>query len=222
MTGERSDPAVSLPGKEARPTRLLLLRHGAAEGSAEGRFFGRTDVDLLPRGEEQMRGAAPRLAPWLNGEGEAAVFSSPLRRARKSALVLCGALGWNPPGGVGAMEGLSELGLGEWEGETYASLSRKEPERLKAHYADFVRSRPPGGESLLDLARRVRRAVQDLRAAARGRTVLVVAHAGVNRVILCDALGMPLENFFRIEQDFAALNVVEYHGEVPLVRLVNG
>ena len=51
---------------------------------------------------------------------------------------------------------------------------------------------------------------------------MVMAHAGVNRVILCDALGVPLENFFRIEQDFAALNVIEYHGETPLVRLVNG
>ncbi|MBI3025090.1 MAG: histidine phosphatase family protein [Candidatus Tectomicrobia bacterium] len=222
MSEERGDPAVSIPGKEARPARLLLLRHGAAEGSGEGRFFGRTDVDLLPGGEAQMREAAPRLAPWLKGGGGVRAFTSPLRRARRSALLLCEALGLDPPGDGGVVEGLAELDLGEWEGETYASLSAREPERLKAHYADFVRSRPPGGESLLDLARRVRRAAAELRRAARGRTALVVAHAGVNRVILCDALGIPLENFFRVEQDFAALNVIEYHGETPLVRLVNG
>lgn len=222
MTEGRGDPAVSLPGKEDRPTRLILLRHGAAEGSEEGRFFGRTDVDLLPRGEEQVREAAPRVTPWIEGGGEVRAFTSPLRRARRSALVLCGALGLTPPGEGGVAAGLTELDLGEWEGETYASLSAREPERLKAHYADFVRSRPPGGESLLDLSERVRRAVEELRAASRGRTALVMGHAGVNRVILCEALGMPLENFFRLEQDFAAVNVIEYHGETPLVRLVNG
>ena len=222
MTAERGDPAVSLPGKEARPARLLLVRHGAAEGSAEGRFFGRTDSALLPLGEAQMREAAPRLRPWLREGEEVRVLTSPLRRARRSAELLCEALGLAPPGGGDVVAGLSELDLGEWEGETYASLSAREPGRLKAHYADFVRSRPPKGESLLDLAQRVRRAMGELRATLRGGTALVVAHAGVNRVILCDALGMPLENFFRIEQDFAALNVVEYHGETPLVRLVNG
>ena len=222
MTAERADPAVSLPGQEARPARLLLMRHGAAEGSTEGRFFGRTDAALLPNGEAQMREAVPRLRPWLKEGGEVRAFASPLRRARRSAQLLCEVLGLAPPGDGDLVPGLSELDLGEWEGETYASLSAKEPERLKAHYADFVRSRPPQGESLLDLAQRVRRAMGELRATLRGGTALVVAHAGVNRVILCDALGMPLENFFRIEQDFAALNVVEYHGETPLVRLVNG
>ncbi|MEK6712330.1 MAG: histidine phosphatase family protein, partial [Nitrospinota bacterium] len=182
----------------------------------------RTDVGLLPSGEAQMRGAAYRLGPWLAGEGRVRVFTSPLRRARESAQLLCEALGLAPPGEGDVVPGLSELDLGEWEGETYASLSAREPERLKAHYADLVRSRPPAGENLLDLAARVRPAAGRLREAARGGVALVVAHAAVNRVILCDALGAPLENFFRIEQDFAALNVIEYHGETPLVRLLNG
>jgi len=217
---ERADPTVSLPGERARPTRILLLRHGAAEGAREGRFFGRTDVGLLPEGEAQVRGAAPRLARWLREGGAVRVYASPLLRARRSAELLCESL--SLPGPPEAVEGLSELDLGAWEGETHASLQAREPERLRAHYADFVRSRPPGGESLEDLARRVGPAMAGIRARAAGGEALVVAHAGVNRVILCEALGAPLERFFRIEQDFAALNVIDFFGEVPLVRLMNG
>jgi len=222
VTSDRNDPSISMPGKGSHPIRLLLVRHGAGVGSEQGRFFGRTDVELSPRGEAQMREAGARLAPWLDGGGEIRCFTSPLRRARRSALILREALGLEPPGEGEVVEGLSELDLGKWEGETYASLSAKEPERLRVHYADFVRSRPPGGESLQDLALRVRRALRRLREKMAGKNIMVMAHAGVNRVILCDALGVPLENFFRIEQDFAALNIIEYHGEKPLVRLVNG
>ena len=50
----------------------------------------------------------------------------------------------------------------------------------------------------------------------------MVAHAAVNRVIVLDALGAPLRNFFRVELGFASLCVVDYHGDAPLVRLLNG
>jgi len=58
-------------------------------------------------------------------------------------------------------------------------------------------------------------------ASHRERTIAVVAHGGVNRVILCGVLGIPLENVFRIEQDFAAVNVVEFYEDYPVVRLLN-
>lgn len=51
--------------------------------------------------------------------------------------------------------------------------------------------------------------------------IAIVAHGGVNRVILCHLLGIPLENIFRIEQDFAALNVIEFYENYPVVKLLN-
>ena len=56
-----------------------------------------------------------------------------------------------------------------------------------------------------------------------GGAVCIVAHGGVNRVILCDAMGLELENFYRIEQDYGCLNVIEYvHGGAKVVKLLNG
>ncbi len=237
MADQAKDPAAQIPGRGEPPARILLFRHGAAEGSDRGRFISRTDVDLLPLGERQVKDAAGRAAPWLGeapwhgvaprhgepagGAGPAGVcvFSSPLLRARRSAEIVCGALGLDPPRVV---EEFIELDLGRWEGETYESLMEKEPGRMRAHYADIVRSKAPGGESLDDLARRVRPALERIAEEAEGSAAFVVAHAAVNRVILLDALGSPLENFFRIDVGLGSFSVIDYHGGAPLVRLANG
>jgi len=52
-------------------------------------------------------------------------------------------------------------------------------------------------------------------------SIAVVAHGGVNRIILCEMLGMPLENIFRIEQDYACLNIIELHDGYPVVKALN-
>ncbi|MBI4685856.1 MAG: histidine phosphatase family protein [Nitrospirae bacterium] len=50
----------------------------------------------------------------------------------------------------------------------------------------------------------------------------VVAHGGVNRIMLCHFLGIPLENIFRIEQDFGSVNIIEFSDKYPVVKLMNG
>jgi len=54
------------------------------------------------------------------------------------------------------------------------------------------------------------------------QSVAIVAHGGVNRIILCHILEIPLENIFRIEQDFAAVNIIEFHDKYPVIKLLNG
>jgi broad specificity phosphatase PhoE len=54
-----------------------------------------------------------------------------------------------------------------------------------------------------------------------GRPIAVVAHGGVNRIILCALLRIPLEHLFTIEQDYAALNVLEFSAGIPRVRSIN-
>ncbi len=223
MPGDAKDPTTIFPGKEEPPARILLFRHGAAEGSGDGRFISRTDNHLSAEGEAQVRAAAARARPWLEEAladgGDVTAHASPLLRARESAEILCRELKLAAPRIV---DDLIELDLGRWEGESYDSLMEKEPERLRAHYADFVRSRAPEGESVMDLARRVRPVLRRIREANVGGTAIVAAHAAVNRVIVLDALGAPLRNFFRIELGFASLCVVDYHGDAPLVHLING
>lgn len=219
MPGEAKDSTIIFPGKEERPVRILLFRHGAAEGSEDGRFISRTEVGLLPEGKCQVRQAAVRARHWLDGMDGVFVFSSPLLRARESAKIICREMDLPP---AEEDRALVELDLGRWEGESYESLMAKEPERLRLHYENFVRSRPPGGESLMDLARRVRPVFRRIRDVSRGGGAVVVAHAAVNRIFVLDSLGSPLRNFFRVELAYGSLCVVEFYGDAPLVRLING
>ena len=219
MNQRRADSTVSMPRKAESTTRVLLLRHGAAEGSKEGFFYGSTDAPLLAEGEAQVREAAARVKGWLM-ESETALYASSLTRSVKTAEILSEAMGLDLKPVI--VPDISELHLGDWEGETHASLSNKEPERLAEHYRNFVNSKPPGGgESVAELAGRVLPAFRDICDREKEKNVIVCAHAAVNRVILCDALGAPLESFFRLEQDFAALNVIDLHEGTPLVRSMN-
>ena len=219
MNQRRADSTVSMPRKAETTTRVLLLRHGAAEGSKEGFFYGSTDAPLLVEGEAQVREAAARVRGWLM-ENETALYASSLSRSVRTAEILSAEMGLGLKPVI--VPDISELHLGDWEGETHASLSDKEPERLDEHYRNFVHSRPPGGgESVAELAARVMPAFREICAREKEKNVIVCAHAAVNRVILCDALGAPLESFFRLEQDFAALNVIDLHEDAPLVRAMN-
>ena len=153
-------------------------------------------------------------------ESETALYASSLARSVRTAEILSEAMGLGLKPVI--VPDIAELHLGDWEGETHASLSDKEPERLDAHYRNFVNSRPPGGgESVAELAARVLPAFRDICDREKEKNVIVCAHAAVNRVILCDALGAPLESFFRLEQDFAALNVIDLREGAPLVRAMN-
>jgi len=223
MTGQVLDPTTKFLEKGGFSDRILLFRHGAAEGSEEGRFISRTDTELLLAGEEQVRQAARRSVNWVEGIDKVVVYSSPLLRARRTAEILMEDLsltvGWD--GGLWILDDLIELDLGQWEGETYESLMKKYPERMRRHYADFVNSKAPGGESLSDLAARIRPVFRRVRK-GEGEVTIIAAHAAVNRLIVCDALGVPLSNFFRIELGYASLCVIDFHEEIPVVRLLNG
>jgi alpha-ribazole phosphatase/probable phosphoglycerate mutase len=65
-------------------------------------------------------------------------------------------------------------------------------------------------------------AMEQILANNKNQNIAVVAHGAVNRVIIAQALGLPLNNIFRIEQDFAALSIIEFHRRFPVVKLLNG
>lgn len=69
----------------------------------------------------------------------------------------------------------------------------------------------PGGESLADVRKRVRAAFDDYAAIYQGKTLLVAAHDAVNKVILCDLMGLGMEHFWHFKQDNACINVIEEH-----------
>jgi alpha-ribazole phosphatase/probable phosphoglycerate mutase len=183
-------------------TRLYLVRHGQVAGARPRSYNGQLDVPLSPLGVQQME----RLAGWAAAIPLTAIYSSDLQRARHGAQLVAGARGV----GLAVTPALREKHFGRWEGLTYEEAERQDPEAWRAWLADPPNSRPPGGESYREVEARVMPQVRQWLREHAGRALLILAHGGVNRVVLCHALGLPLQQAFRIEQDYAALNLIEY------------
>ena len=196
-------------------TRLFLIRHGQVVNHHERRYNGHHDVDITEHGVEQMM----RLRDAFKGEAFGAIYSSDLQRSLKGAVIIGTGLGLEPS----PIEGLRELALGRWEGLTRDEAAERFPEEAHFTFADLATTRVQGGENLLDLSERVLPAIDGIIESNSGKSVCVVAHGGVNRVVLCDAMGLDLKNFFRVEQDYGCLNIIDYHPDgMKVVKLLNG
>lgn len=201
--------------KTMSATRFYLIRHGQVVNHHEFRYNGHFDVDITEVGVDQM----DRLADFLSAEPIKAIYSSDLQRARKGAEIIGRALGLKPE----KVSAFRELHLGRWEGLTRAEAAEKYPDEADFRFQDLATGKIKEGESLVELGARVLPALDELAERHRGEAVCIVAHGGVNRVILSDAMGLPIENFFRIEQDYGCLNLVDYFDDgVKVVKLLNG
>ncbi|ACH40803.1 adenosylcobalamin-5'-phosphate phosphatase, putative [Citrifermentans bemidjiense Bem] len=194
-------------------TRLHLIRHGEVERSHC--YNGQYDVRLTARGEEQYQLLKPRLDP----DRISALYTSDLVRTVRGGEILGPYLGVEPV----KVPQFRELNCGEWQGLSVTDIQRDRPDEWAARLADLEHFRAPGGESLGDLAGRVLPALKEIVARHRGEEVLVVAHGGVNRVILMDAIGAPLSSFFSIDQHYCCVNLIDYYADGnTVVQLVNG
>lgn len=187
-------------------TVLVLLRHGETALTAERRFSGSGGADpgLSERGLAQAAQAAGAAAL----AGVQAVVSSPLARCRQTAQAAADRLGLP----VTVAEGLRETAFGAWEGLTFAEVRERHPAELDAWFGSPAAA-PPGGESFDAVTSRVTRTRDDLLAAHRGRTVLVVSHVTPVKTLLRLALGAPHEAVFRMDLAPASLSAVAHYDD---------
>ena len=194
-------------------TRLYVARHGELTTSHEWRYVGHSDVDLNPAGVAQIE----RLARRLRGEPIDVLVCSDLRRTLHSARLIGDVLDLRPQ----PDRAFRELHLGRWEGLTREEIIARFPDEFEARVRDIAAYRIEGGESFEDLQRRVVARLEEVLDGHAGKNILLVAHGGVNRVILCRALGLPLANLARIDQAYGCLNIIDYFDGTPVVRLLN-
>lgn len=109
-----------------------------------------------------------------------------------------------------------------WEGMTFIEIKDKYPHEFEAWMANPLEYCPAGGESTVNVGKRVAAAIEAIVDRHPGEAIAAVTHAGVNRIILCRFMGIPLENIFTIEQDCGAVNIIEFTDNYPVVKLMNG
>ena len=188
-------------------TRLYLVRHGATQLTAEGRFSGSVGVDLSDEGRWQ----AKQLGERLRGEGITAAYCSPLSRAADTARIIGAECGLTPLD----RDGLREISHGHWEG-----LTRREvEERFAAEYAaweeDPFTFAPEGGESGVSVLARALPAIRDIVTTHAGERVVVVSHKATVRLVLSSLLGFDARGYRdRLDQAPACLNVLDFRDPV--------
>jgi len=169
---------------------------------------------LSGEGIDQVR----RLHEELSSVPFSAVFCSDLKRSVETAAILTE----DRPDLVAVQRPeLREIDLGEWDGLSFEAVQTAYPDEFLKRGWDIVHYQPPGGESFLDCTRRVIPTFYHLLHTTRGN-ILVVGHAGVNRIILCQVLGRSLADLLDIRQDYACVNLIQYDDGAFTAKVLNG
>jgi len=209
-------------------TTVYLIRHGETVDADSRRYKGHIDVPLSENGIKQLERLAEYLSKITNTNppippldkggqgGVSAVYCSGLSRALKSAEIIVKPFGLKPV----IMEDLKERSFGAWEGMTFDEIKRTWPDAFNAWAENPLKFSPMEGENTLEVKERAMMAFNEIIRNHKDEEIAIVTHGGITRVVLCELLGMPLENIFRIEQNFAALNIVELW-DYPVVKQIN-
>jgi alpha-ribazole phosphatase len=193
--------------------RLYVVRHGATVWNKETRYQGQTDVPLSEEGENQAEMIAGRFAK----ESITAVYSSPLKRAYDTALAIARPHELS----VCCLEGMLEIGFGDWEGKAYTHVRQQYSEELRNWIHNPLENRIPNGEDLPALKLRVEKAIDQILSAHKEGNIVLVAHSGSIRMLFCSLLKMDLSAFWRIMQFNGAVNQIEFRNSIPTVFSMN-
>jgi probable phosphoglycerate mutase len=192
---------MNLVATPATSRTIHLLRHGDTRRDRVKRYIGQADLPLNEAGRAQAEFWRGQLA----GRQFERILCSDLVRSYETASIIAR----EHPAPVQALPRFREIALGAWDGLAVDEVRELYPGEYEKRGSDLVYYRPPAGECFADVAARVIPLFEEIVRTSQG-DLLVVGHAGVNRVLLCHLLGMPLANLFRLGQDYACLNLIEH------------
>ena len=197
--------------------RIYLIRHGQVAGAGgERRYLGQSDVKLDDQGYRQ----ANAVGRWLRFQNISRLFCSDLSRTVATAAAIGRVLDLPPE----PRDDLREINMGVWDGLARREVAARYPEEVSRRNEDLMAHRPPGGESFNDCGERVWRVLNEILAEPEAE-MAIVAHAGVNRLLLSRLLGMPRENMFRLLQQYGCINILsfgEWGGRMELLNYCPG
>ncbi|SMN13828.1 Alpha-ribazole-5'-phosphate phosphatase [Bathymodiolus heckerae thiotrophic gill symbiont] len=163
---------------------LDLLRHGEPEG---GRLYrgNLLDDSLTKKGWQQMQVST-------DGKYWDFIATSPMLRCHAFAQHLSQTLHIE----MQVFESLKEIGFGDWQGRNVEEIGQQKVNQFKQNPVD---NRPSGAEDLYAFQDRVLDTFMRITQEKTSQSVLIIAHAGVIRVIKSYLLNLPIEKMFTIE-----------------------
>jgi probable phosphoglycerate mutase len=244
-----SDPGPLIP--DGLDATLVLVRHGESTFIVEGRFQGQAETPLTPTGLRQASLAADRLAhphdppalPVPTGDPVEMVHSPLARTAQTAEAVEAAMRAAGRTVVRRADPGFLEIHQGDWQGLHRDEIDHRYAAELAAWRRTPLVAWAPGGESLVEVAARVRSALASmLTRLAEGRSAgthdrpqvagyadpvpdhpwsIVVGHDGVFKVALLTLFDLPLERFWMWSMDLCGITIVEFRAGRPVLRAHN-
>ncbi|MEA3334001.1 MAG: histidine phosphatase family protein [Pseudomonadota bacterium] len=196
-------------------TTLFLLRHGETVNTLDGplRYNGHFDVDITPKALAQMAQRGRELSRFK----VTTVYASDLTRCRLGGEIIAEEISCP----LILKENLREMKMGDWEGLTLAEVEERFPEQVTKKFADFHNYRIPGSETIKEVEARIYPEFDDLISQHRHETIVIVAHGGVNLLLLTRALGLPSKDIFTLNQDFGCINQLQIGDNFTKVIMMN-
>jgi phosphoserine phosphatase len=197
-------------------TRVIILRHGQSSYNSQGRIQGRSDLSVLTdRGRDDAQATSKAFA----GLEFAAVYCSPLQRAQQTATTVLAGLDRQHQ--LQPNDRLLEIDLPLWETllnqevrEKYASEYRAWKER--PHELKMLLPQADGSQTaffpVLALYEQATAFWQEILPQHSDRTILIVAHNGINRALISTALGIPPRLYHSIQQSNCGVTVLNFSG----------
>ena len=186
--------------------RVILVRHGETEWNNQNRLQGSTDVPLNDKGKLQ----AEKVSTFLKNVPIHHAFSSSLIRAKDTASIILQHHNIT----LETRPALAEIHRGHWQGMTLDEIEMQYPEQFNLWRKHPHRLQNYSGETLQSASDLIwtewHNLLNSSQSQLKFRTVLVVAHEGVNRLLLCRLTGLPFSKFWEVPQHNTALNAIDY------------
>ena len=191
-------------------TRFDILRHGEPEGEDCFRGSG-VDHPLSTLGWSQMQAAIAQDTQWD------VIISSSLSRCLDFAKKLSADLSLD----LIVDDDLKEIGFGSWEGRSKEDIQSNDSEAYKQFCLDPVNNRPAGAEPLEKFSNRVWHKLEQLASEYEGKRLLIIAHAGVIRVVTAKTMGLALNDVYnQLKIEYAATISCRFNDKGKAVLLL--
>jgi len=189
-------------------SRLILLRHGRT--GLSGRYVGSSNVPLSEAGRAQIQGLRPMLAAMQID----ALLASPMLRCTQTVDLL----GLGLP--VQFDPDLREIDFGRWEGKTFVEIEAQDPELVQEWAQGNDDFCFPAGEATAGFASRME-SVKNRLLAVDAKTMLLVAHGGVIRSLICGLLGLSPQNYLLFQVAKGHYSTMDLHCEGGVLTGLN-
>lgn len=194
--------------------RLFLIRHAQTLWNRDRRYQGWQDSPLSDIGRAQAEAVARALAK----EPLKAVYASTLGRARETAEAIAARHGLS----VRPEADFREMAFGEWEGLCFDDCKAQDPDRYRLWAEEPHRFVPPGEGETLDAVRtRVLAGLERLRREHDDQSVCLVAHGISARIIILEALGLPLDRIWSIHLASTGISELEFRADWTALHRMN-